>query len=160
MEERIQSFFDLNVWQKAHSLTLNIYQYTDSFPEKERGTLVDQLKRASSSVVVSISEGFQRRNKQDKTRLYSDAQSALNDVYYLLYLSNDLGYGTSAQLQEDTIEIQKMLGGLIRSVLGKNKHRNRNDEDSDNNDNNDDNNYSSQKSNSSSFVGNSDAEML
>lgn len=159
MEERIQSFFDLNVWQKAHSLTLNIYQYTDSFPEKERGTLVDQLKRASSSVVVSISEGFQRRNKQDKTRLYSDAQSALNDVYYLLYLAKDLNYGDSAQLQEDTIEIQKMLGGLIRSVLGKNKFKHRND--TDNNEDDDNTDYNSNSSSSTSkYIDGNDAEML
>ena len=118
MEDKIQSFFDLNVWKKAHALTLKIYDLTARFPASEQYTLADQLKRTTSMVASSISDGFQKRNKQDKTRLYNDAQSSLNDVYYLLMLSRDLGYGDTAELMENTHEIQKMLGGLIRSVLG------------------------------------------
>ena len=118
MEDRIQSFLDLNVWKKAHALTLKIYELTSRFPTSEQYTLADQLKRTTSMVASSISDGFQKRNKQDKTRLYNDAQSSLNDVYYLLMLSKDLGYGDTSELMENTHEIQKMLGGLIRSVLG------------------------------------------
>jgi four helix bundle protein len=118
MEDRIQSFLDLNVWKKAHALTLKIYDLTARFPASEQYTLADQLKRTVSMVASTIADGFQKRNKQDKTRLYNEAQSSLNDVYYLLLLSKDLGYGDTAELMENTHEIQKMLGGLIRSVLG------------------------------------------
>lgn len=118
MEDKIQSFLDLNVWKKAHALTLNIYKLTASFPASEQYTLADQLKRTSSMVASTIADGFQKRNKQDKTRLYNDAQSALNDIYYLLLLSKELGYGDTSELMENAHEVQKMLGGLIRSVLG------------------------------------------
>jgi four helix bundle protein len=117
MEEKIQTFLDLNVWKKAHQLVLNIYKITSSFPHQEH-TLADQLKRASSATAAAICEGFQKRNKQDKTRLYNDAQSELNDVYYLLLLTRDLNFHDTTQLMENAHEIQKMISGLIRSVLG------------------------------------------
>lgn len=118
MDDKIQSFLGLNVWKKAHALTLKIYELTATFPASEQYTLADQLKRSASMVASTIADGFQKRNKQDKTRLYNDAQSALNDIYYLLLLSKDLGYGDTSELMENAHEIQKMLGGLIRSVLG------------------------------------------
>jgi four helix bundle protein len=118
MEEKIQTFLDLNVWKKAHQLVLNIYKITADFPSLEQHTLADQLKRSSSGVAAAICEGFQKRNKQDKTRLYNDAQSALNDVYYLLLLTRDLKYFDTTVLMENAHEIQKMISGLIRSVLG------------------------------------------
>ena len=122
MEEKIQSYFQLNVWKKAHQLTLNVYKATALFPQSEQFTLVDQLKRTASAITVGISDGFQRRNRQEKARLYIEAQNFLNEIYYLLILSKDLGYISSDELLENTNEIQRMLSGLIRSVLGINKN--------------------------------------
>lgn len=118
MEEKIQTFLDLNVWKKAHQLVLNIYKITVNLPASEQHTLADQLKRSSSTVASSISEGFQKRNKQEKIKLYNDAQSALNNVYYLLILTKDLNYSNTSELLENAHEVQKMLSGLIRSILG------------------------------------------
>jgi len=118
MEDKIQTFLDLNVWKKAHHLVLNIYKLTINFPASEQHTLADQLKRSSAAVASSISEGFQKRNKQEKVKLYNDAQSALNDVYYLLLLTKDLNYSDTSELLENAHEVQKMLSGLIRSILG------------------------------------------
>lgn len=122
MEDKIQSYFDLNVWKKSHQIVLEIYRLTDSFPEKERTTLVDQLKRASSNAVICISDGFQKRNRQEKSRLYIESQNYLNELYYLSLLSKDLGYIADDTLSENINEVQRMLSGLIRSVLGTQKH--------------------------------------
>jgi len=122
MEEKIQSYFDLNVWKKAHQLTLNVYKATSTFPPSEQFTLTDQLKRTASAITVGISDGFQRRNRQEKARLYIESQNYLNEIYYLLLLSKDLGFLSNDELLENTQEIQRMLSGLIRSVLGINKN--------------------------------------
>lgn len=118
MDEKIQSFLDLNVWKKSHQLTLNIYKTTSLLPPNEQYTLADQLKRTSSCITVAISEGFQKRNRQEKVKLYNDAQSALNTLYYLLLLTKDLQYSDTTELLENTHEVQKMMSGLIRSILG------------------------------------------
>jgi four helix bundle protein len=125
MEDKIQSYFDMNVWKKAHQLTLNIYKVANAFPQNEQFTLVDQIKRATSAVTICISEGFQKRNRNEKSRLYIEAQDNISDIYYLLYLSKDLGYIKNEELLDSANEIQRMLSGLIRSVLsggGGNKH--------------------------------------
>ncbi len=121
MEEKIQSFLDLNVWKKSHQLSLNIYKITATFPANEQATLVDQLKRTVTSVATYISEGFQKRNKQEKVKLYTDAQASLNSLHYLLILSKDLHFADTTELLENTHEIQKMMSGLVRSILGINK---------------------------------------
>lgn len=118
MDEKIQTFLDLNVWKKAHQLVLNIYKVTSTFPATDQFTLADQLKRSSSLVAASIAEGFQKRNRQEKIKLYNDAQSTLNSVYYLLLLTRDLEYANTGELMENTHEVQKMMSGLIRSISG------------------------------------------
>jgi four helix bundle protein len=87
-------------------------------PTSEQYTLADQLKRSSSAVTISITEGFQKRNKQEKINLYNDAQSALTNLYYLLILTKDLNYSNTDELLDNTHEVQKMMSGLIRSISG------------------------------------------
>ncbi len=36
-------FRDLDVWNKAHQLTLQIYEVTEDFPEDEKHRLTDQI---------------------------------------------------------------------------------------------------------------------
>ena len=62
---KIQSFKDLTVWQKAHSLTLLVYKITKNFPAEEKFGIVSQLRRAVSSVPTNIVEGFKRRGPRD-----------------------------------------------------------------------------------------------
>jgi len=47
---KIKDFYQLKVWEKSHQLTILIYKITKSFPKEERYSLIDQLRRAASSV--------------------------------------------------------------------------------------------------------------
>lgn len=92
MKGEIQNFSDLDVWKKSHSLVLDIYHLTDSFPREERFCLVQQIRRASVSIPVNIAEGFKKRGVNDKINYYNIAQGSLEEVLYYLILSEDLGY--------------------------------------------------------------------
>ncbi|HNF48334.1 MAG TPA: four helix bundle protein [Chitinophagales bacterium] len=118
MEEKISSFLDLNVWKKAHQMNLEIYKLTVNFPQNAPPALADLLVRSSTAVTVCIAEGFQKRQRQEKVENYGNAQSKLTEVQYLLLLTNDLGYADTKEVQDNLTEIQKMLGGLMRSVSG------------------------------------------
>lgn len=50
-------FENLQVWQKALDLTLEINNLTRSFPKEELYVLTSQIKRAADSVVLNIAEG-------------------------------------------------------------------------------------------------------
>lgn len=43
-----KTFHDLTIWQKAHSLTLQIYQVTKSFPACERYSLTTHTQEEAS----------------------------------------------------------------------------------------------------------------
>ncbi len=60
MENKIQNFYDLEVWHKGHTLALAIYETTKLFPKEELYGITNQLRRAASSVTANIAEGFER----------------------------------------------------------------------------------------------------
>jgi hypothetical protein len=70
-EEASKSYENLLVWQKAHSLVLEIYLLTKSFPKEEIYGLTSQLRRAAISVPANIAEGFGRFRVAEKIRFYN-----------------------------------------------------------------------------------------
>lgn len=112
-------FEELEVWKKAHQLTLDVYKLTDSFPFKERNRLSDQLCRASSSVAANIVEGRGRKTIKEYIQFLYISRGSLEETKYHLLLSKDLGYISIDRyncFMESCIEIGKMLNGLIKSL--------------------------------------------
>ena len=52
----IKNFEDLEIWQEAHKLTLEIYKITKKFPTDEKYGLISQLRRSAASIAANISE--------------------------------------------------------------------------------------------------------
>ena len=65
-----RSFQDLVVWQKAHQFVLDIYRFTDKFPQREIYGLTSQIRRSAVSIPANIAEGFRKRGRADKTRFF------------------------------------------------------------------------------------------
>ena len=57
MATMTQDFRQLNVWKKAHELTLEVYRRTKSFPSDERYGLSRQLQRSACSIGSNLAEG-------------------------------------------------------------------------------------------------------
>jgi four helix bundle protein len=51
---------ELDVFKLAHQLALEIYGVTKKFPREETFSLVDQMRRAASSVGMNLMEGAMR----------------------------------------------------------------------------------------------------
>jgi four helix bundle protein len=52
----MNSFKDLEIWQKSIDLSINIYQLTKSFPSEEKYGLISQLRRSAVSIPSNIAE--------------------------------------------------------------------------------------------------------
>jgi four helix bundle protein len=52
----LKHFRDLEVYQTAFELAMNIFKTTKSFPMEERFSLVDQIRRSSRSVCSNLAE--------------------------------------------------------------------------------------------------------
>jgi four helix bundle protein len=66
----IKRFEDLKIWQKAHSLALEIYKISYRFPEEEKFGLVSQIRRSSLSIGANIAEGYGRYHKAEYIHFY------------------------------------------------------------------------------------------
>jgi four helix bundle protein len=66
------NFKQLEVWQKAHHATLEIYRLTRSFPQDERFGLVSQMRRAAVSIGSNLAEGRGRLGGRGVRQICSD----------------------------------------------------------------------------------------
>ena len=117
MTSMIEKFQDLIVWQKAHQFVLITYRHTKDFPSEEKYGLVAQMRRAAVSIPANIAEGFVKRGRTDKVRLYNIAQGSLEESKYYLVLAKDLGYLKDVSaLMSLANETGRLLNGLSNSI--------------------------------------------
>ena len=107
-----RNFRQLQVWQRAHLLVLDLYRETKGFPFHERYGITSQMRRAAVSIPTNIAEGCGRRTNPDFRRFLGFATGSLSEVEYLIMLTYDLGYITENRyntLITEVIELRKML---------------------------------------------------
>src|ERR1035437_9449100 len=114
---RVDSFEQLEVWQKAHAMALQIYKVTQDFPEEEEFGLILQMRKAAVGVPSQIANGFERRNMVAKLALYREARACVEELRYYFILCRDLGYTINFdELAQQGEQLARMVGGLVASV--------------------------------------------
>ena len=111
-----KNFRELIVWQKAHSFTLKIYEFTTKFPKEELYGLTSQFRRASVSVAANIAEGYKKKSKNDKLKFYNIAEGSLSECQYYCILAQDLKYGSAEQLIGLSFEVERLLSTYCESI--------------------------------------------
>lgn len=120
--ERIRTFRDLLVWQKAMLFVTEIYKETKNFPADEQHGLVSQIRRCAVSVPSNIAEGFGRNSRNDYIRFLSIGMSSLYELQTQLEISSNLKYMVEENfkdLYEKTREIERMLSSMIFKLKAK-----------------------------------------
>ena len=54
----VESYRDLEVWQRGIVLVERVYAVTDDFPDREQYELTSQLRRAVVAIPSNIAEGW------------------------------------------------------------------------------------------------------
>jgi len=57
----MSTFRDLNVYQKAFKLAMDIFNLTKLFPDEEKFGLTSQIRRSTRSVCSSIAEAYRKK---------------------------------------------------------------------------------------------------
>ena len=115
----MRDFKTLKVWQRSHDLVLAAYKATAGFPREEVYGLTSQIRRSSSSIPANIAEGCGRSCNGDLHRFLNIAMGSAAELSSLLLLSRDLAFVSAESyehLNNQTDEVQRMLGSLIRKV--------------------------------------------
>jgi four helix bundle protein len=114
------SFEDLEVFQKAYRISLEIHQASLGFPSIEHYGLGQQIRNASKSICANIAEGFGKRSysKKEWIRYLTIAVGSSDEMRVWSRYCLDLGYVDEPvwrQWDTEYRQIVKMLQGLIRS---------------------------------------------
>ncbi len=112
----LKNFKELNVWDKAHKLTLKIYQTTSTFPREELYGLTSQIRRSGASVPTNIAEGCGRNSDAELARFLEISMGSACELEYLLLLTRDLNLINSSdysELANEVIEVKRMLVAFI-----------------------------------------------
>ncbi len=113
------NFKELLVWQKSIDFVTEIYKITETFPKDETFGLKSQIRRASVSIPSNIAEGNSRRSKPDYLQFLKISRGSCAEVETQLIISRNLNFlkeENYQKLNQDIIEISKMLNGLINSL--------------------------------------------
>jgi four helix bundle protein len=119
---KINSYKDLIVWQKAIDLVTTIYSLTRNFPNDEKFGVVSQLNRAVVSVPTNIAEGWGRESSKNYLQFLRISRGSLMEVETLMLISKNLNYVNDKNFELISNKIEetgKILQGLIKSMQQK-----------------------------------------
>lgn len=114
---RVENFEQLEVWQKAHAMALEVYKMTSALPEEEEFGLILRMRKAACDVPANIANGFERRQMIAKLGLYREARAAVEELRYYFILCRDLGYTIEFEkFAQGGEQLARMVGGLVGSI--------------------------------------------
>ena len=112
-------FRELIVWQKAMTMTVDVYKLVKCLPREETYSLADQMRRAAVSIPSNIAEGQGRVTSKEFIRFLSMARGSLWELSTQLELCERLNYLEKTQttaVQNQITEIAKMLNALANAI--------------------------------------------
>jgi len=113
----MQGHRDLKVYQLAYKLAMEIFNESKAFPNEERYSLTDQIRRSSRSVAANIAEGFRKRRYPSMfISKLADADAEATETQVWLDFSLDCNYISQKRHEElfkGYEEVGKMLGSMI-----------------------------------------------
>jgi four helix bundle protein len=115
-ESKVKAFEDLNVYQRARELINKIYEITrNPLFSKDYG-LVDQIRRASVSVMSNIAEGFERGSNTEFIQFLFVAKGSCGEVRTQLMVAFDQKY--IERKNYDTLNEQcRLVSGMIGNLI-------------------------------------------
>ena len=114
----IQSFRDLNVWQKSMDLAVELYVSTERFPRSEVYGLTSQLRKAAVSIPSNIAEG-KAVGGQSYPRHLRIALGSEAEMQTQIELANRLKMLADPDAQlllHHTAEVGRMLVSLLNAL--------------------------------------------
>jgi four helix bundle protein len=115
----VRNYKDLQVWAKAHTLTLAVYMSTRCFPADERFGLTSQIRRSCASIPANLAEGCGRRSDGEMARFIQIAMGSGAELSYHLLLAKDLAFLKPAdytQLESELSAVMRMLSSLSQKL--------------------------------------------
>jgi len=115
----LKTYRELEVWQRAMDLVVEVYRLSAEFPSREKFGLTSQIQRAAVSVPANIAEGYGRSHRGDYLHLLSVARGSLAELETHLAIAVRLGFLDRENAMDAwnlSQSVGQMLTKLIRSL--------------------------------------------
>lgn len=116
---KTSDYKELQVWQKAMDLVVEIYKISKLLPKEETYGISDQIRRAAVSIPSNIAEGQSRNSAKEFIQFLSIARGSLAELETQLLICtkvNILSEDNIAEAQNITTEVGKMIKGLMNKL--------------------------------------------
>ena len=119
-EKGIRGFEDLECYKLAMQVFCEAHRVVSLLLPEEKYNLANQLRRAATSIVLNIAEGYGRFHYLDSLRFYYIARGSMMETLSGLIICDDLHYtkGEIDQQRELCHSALRSLNGYIRYVRG------------------------------------------
>lgn len=117
----ITRFEDLEIWQKARTLSQEIFKYILEGGFKRDYKLIEQINAASGSIMDNIAEGFERSSRLEFINFLTYAKGSTGEVKSQLIRAVDRNYldpGKFSYFYGSADELTKQITSFI-SYLNK-----------------------------------------
>lgn len=114
MAKKIVSHRDLEVYQKAMTAAMAIFELSKSFPKEETYSLTDQIRRSSRSVCTNLAEAWRKRRYEKAfTSKLSDVEGEAAETQVWLEFSVRCNYLP----REDGLRLYTTYEEIIRTIV-------------------------------------------
>ena len=116
----IKRYEDLNAWQRAYEVALEVDRLTNESSFDKKWALKDQMLRSSLSISSNIAEGFGRKSKKDFARFLLIAMGSTEELRSQIRFARDTGLIKDSDfnsVHDKLLEIGKMITGLRKYLL-------------------------------------------
>ncbi len=111
----IKHYRELKVYQNAMESTMKVFKLTNSFPDEERYSLTDQIRRSSRSVCSNLAEAWRkRRYRAAFVSKLSDAETEAAETQVHAEIAWRSAYLTEAQFRELDDAYDHILGQIVK----------------------------------------------
>jgi len=117
--KKIISHCDLEVFQKAFAVAMELFEISKSYPKEERYSLTDQMRKASRSVCANLAEAWRKRRYEGAfISKLSDAEGESAESQVWIQFSVKCGY-----LDRETgARIYTIYDDILRTIVGMINH--------------------------------------
>ena len=119
---RVIRFEELECWQRAKSLAIELYAISNSGEFGKDFGFRDQIRRAAVSIASNIAEGKERETIAEFIRYLYMAKGSAGELKTQLLIAQEIGYldqRSSKELQLKIEKISAMIGALIKALKRK-----------------------------------------
>lgn len=108
-----RKFEDIPVWIESKQFVNCIYGLINKSPKLGKDySLLDQLKRASYSIMLNIAEGFERGSNKEFANFLNIAKGSSGEVRSILYILKENNYIDDENFDDLYIKIQHISSQL------------------------------------------------